>query len=467
MKRPARIRGALIGALVPVLVLLGTTGCAALPDTSDLIERHSGQDARFSNAAGELSARRSAAVLARLKQASGDIDILDKQIALEQSISDAPLVLGNRVTLLQDGAATYPAMTDAIRRARDHVNLQSYIIEDDAVGAHFADLLIAQQRRGVQVNIIYDSVGALQTPRAYFERLRQAGVAVLEFNPINPLLGNMPWRINHRDHRKLLVVDGQTAFTGGINISSVYSSGSFVPHRPAGGDAAVAWRDTHLQITGPVVADFQRLFLQTWEKQRGGPLAQRNYFPPLQAQGDDIVRALGSSPDDPFSQIYLTLVAAIGHAERHVSLTQAYFVPDPQLMQALLDAAARGVTVRMILPAHSDSGLAFHAGRAHFARLMAGGVKLYERTGPLLHAKTVEVDGVWSTVGSTNLDWRSFMDNDEINAVVLGRGFAQQMQAMFAVDLAASAPIDPAAWARRSPVVRIKEWLSRRLERLL
>ncbi len=442
-------------------------GCASLPDTDALIERHAGQTARFADALGPVSAKRSAAVLAQLQRSSGDIDILDKQIALEQAISDSPLVLGNKVTLLQDGAATYPAMAEAISKARDHINLESYIIEDDAVGRQFADLLIAQQARGVQVNVLYDSVGAFQTPKAYFDRLRQGGVAVLEFNPVNPLLGQVPWRVNHRDHRKLLVVDGQTAFLGGINISSVYSSGSFVRRTRKADSDPVAWRDTDLQIEGPVVADFQRLFLQTWEKQRGAPLAAKNYLPPLVAQGSDIVRAIGSTPDDPYSLMYLTLISAIGNAERQVYLTQAYFVPDPQLVKAMVDAVARGVDVRLILPGRSDSDFAFHAGRAHFSRLMQGGVKLYERAGPLLHSKTVVIDGVWSTVGSSNLDWRSFLDNDEVNAVVLGRGFAQQMLVMFASDMAASQAIDPVAWEKRSPVLRLKEWMARMWERLL
>ena len=451
--------------LLCIVALLA--GCAALPDTAALIERHSGQQARFANALGTLSTRKSAELLAQLKRGSGDIDILDKQVALEQAISDNPLVLGNRVTLLKDGAATYPAMVEAIRNARDHINLESYIIEDDAVGREFADLLIAQQARGVQVNLIYDSVGAFQTPKAFFERLQKAGIAVLEFNPVSPLAGNAPWRINLRDHRKLLVIDGSTAFLGGINISSVYASGSFIRRKPEGGANPLAWRDTDVRIEGPVVADLQRLFLATWAKQRGAALAERNYFPPPQTRGKDIVRAIGSTPDDPFSQMYLTLISAIGNAERQVFATQAYFVPDAQLIKALLDAAGRGVDVRLVLPSHSDSALAFHAGRSHFLQLLQGGVRIFEREGPLLHSKTVVIDGVWSTVGSSNLDWRSFLDNDEVNAVVVGREFAQQMLEMFAADQAASSAVDLEAWKKRSPTLRLKEWSARLLERLL
>ena len=441
--------------------------CATLPDTDALIERHAGQAARFENARGPLSRQKSEAILADLKKKSGDIDILDKQIALEEAVVGSPLVMGNQVTLLQDGAATYEAMFGAIRSAQDHINLETYIIEDDATGQAFADLLVAQQARGVQVNMIYDSFGSLGTPKAFFDRLKAAGVAVKEFNPINPFVAKGPWMPNHRDHRKLLVVDGQTAFLGGINISSVYASGSVIWHTGKPEDNAVAWRDTHVQIKGPVVAEFQTLFMGSWTKQTGEDLAPRSYFPALTAQGQDIVRAIGSTPDDPYSLIYLTVISAIGNAEKHVHLTNAYFVPDPQLLSALTSAAVRGVDVKLILPSESDSALVFHAGRAHYDQLLRAGVQIFERAGALLHAKTAVIDGVWSTVGSTNLDWRSFMDNDEVNAVILGRGFAQQMQVMFDQDLAASRAIELKAWQARPYSLRVREWMASLWSRLL
>ncbi|NMM14553.1 MAG: cardiolipin synthase [Rhodoferax sp.] len=450
-----------------VCCLLAASGCATLPDTEELIKRHTGQAARFETARGALSTQKNAAILAALQRKSGDIDILEKQIVLEQAIIGSPLILGNKVALLQDGAATYAAMFAAIRNARDHINMETYIMEDDEIGRQFADLLLAQQSRGVQVNLIYDSVGALSTPKAFFERLKQGGIKVLEFNPVNPFDTRTPWLINNRDHRKLLVVDGRIAFIGGINISSVYASGSFVRRSKKAATSTSAWRDTDLQLEGPVVGELQKLFLQTWDKQRGQPLAAKNYYPALQAQGKDIVRAVGSTPDDPYSLIYLTLISAIGNAEKQVSLTNAYFVPDPQLLKALTEAAGRGVAVQLILPSYSDSALVFHAGRAHYTRLLQGGVKIYERAGALLHAKTAVIDGVWSTVGSTNLDWRSFLDNDEINAVILGHEFAQQVQAMFADDLAASQPIHLAHWENRPLHFRVKEWLATLWARLL
>src|SRR3990172_7536503 len=328
--------------LTATIALCLLAGCATLPDAQLLLERHTVQTAQFESARGPLSARQNAAILARLKSKAGDLDILEKHIAVEEAIVESPLILGNKVTLLQDGEATYAAMFAAIRKARDHINLESYIIEGDEIGQQFADLLLEQQGRGVQVNVIYDSVGAFNTPKAFFERLTAGGIQILEFNPINPLKVKKQWLINNRDHRKLLVIDGRTAFIGGINISNVYSSGSVV--RRAGKPAAntVAWRDTQVQIEGPVVGKLQKLFMNTWEKQHGKPLAPKEYFPALKAQGNEIVRAIGSTPDDPYSLIYLTLISAIGNAEKHVYLTNAYFVPDPQLLKSLIDAAGRG-----------------------------------------------------------------------------------------------------------------------------
>jgi len=417
----------------------------------------------FESARGPVSAARSDAIIEKLQSKSGDIDILQKHLAMEQAINaDSPLVLGNNLTLLQDGPATYQAMFAAMRAAKDHIHLETYIFEDDDIGKQFADLLLERQAAGVQVNLIYDSVGCLNTPKEFFERLRAGGVQVLEFNPVNPLAGNKKeWLLNNRDHRKLLVVDGRIALIGGINISASYSSGPSMRSARKPGANALGWRDTHLQIEGPVVAEFQKLFLDTWSKQKGPPLAEKNHFPTLDKQGDDIVRAIGSASDDPHSLIYLTLLSAIDNAEQRVYLTNAYFVPDPQLLKSLIDAARRGVDVKLVLPSHTDSWAVFHAGRSHYSKLLRAGVQIYERRGAVMHSKTASIDGVWSTIGSTNLDWRSFLHNDEINAAILSRAFSWQMDAMFARDLEESDAIDLERWEQRSLLFRLKEGAAR------
>jgi cardiolipin synthase len=456
------IRPALAAGALAVLA-----GCGTLPTLVPELAPHASRPVQLAGARGPLSAQQSKAILARLESRGAETGVFERHLALEEEIVGSPLMVGNTVTLLQDGPATFGAMFAAIRGARHHIHMETYIIDDDEVGRKFADALIAKRAEGVQVAFIYDSVGALKTPKEFFKRLAAGGVEVVEFNPVNPLTAKKGWEVNQRDHRKLLVVDGRTAFLGGINISSVYSAGSFSPASKRRPDGAPQWRDTDLRVEGPVVAEFQKLFLATWEKQKGAPLAERNFFPLPPAPGKEVVRAIGSSPDEAYSQMYATLISAIGSAETSVRLTNAYFVPDPQLLAALTDAAARGVDVHLVLPGFSDSWMVFNAGRSYYAGLLRAGVKIHERRGALLHAKTALIDGVWSTVGSTNLDWRSFLYNDEINAVVLGQDFGARMQAMFDADLEASEAITLDQWQRRPLDDRVKELAALILSRWL
>jgi cardiolipin synthase len=440
---------------------LAFAGCSMLPViTPDMAPADPGS-VRFQTASGKiLSAERSRQIVARLSQGAAGGDMLADHLAVEQELAGEPLSLGNRVTLLQNGPNTYAAMLGAIADAHDHIDMEAYIFEDDDAGRQFADTLLAKQRSGVQVNLIRDSVGTLGTPRAFFDRLQAAGIQVVEFNPVNPLRAKAGWDVNQRDHRKLLVVDGKTAVLGGINISSVYSGSSARLGGPEK-TSSLPWRDTDLQIDGPVVASLQKLFLESWDTQEGPPLAPRDYFPSLAAQGREVVRAIGSGPDQAVNQNYVTLISAINSAERDILLTNAYFVPDPQLIRALVAAVARGVDVKMIVPSVTDSWLVFHAGRSHYATLLRGGVKIYERREALLHAKTALIDGVWATVGSTNLDWRSFLHNQELTAVILGPEFGEKMREAFEHDLAASDRITLEAWERRPVSTRAKEWFSR------
>jgi len=440
------------------LILL--TACSTLPViVPDMAPAKSRP--QVDSAHGPLSTARSREILAQLESGADATNIFDRHLALEQAVSDSPLLTGNRVRLLEDGPETYRAMLAAIEAATDHINMETYILEDDEVGRRFADVLIEKQLQGVQVNLIYDSAGTLGTPAGFFERLRDGGIRTLEFNPVNPLTAKAGWDVNQRDHRKLLIVDGRTAFLGGINISSVYSGSSFTQRSKVRPDGALPWRDTDLQLDGPVVAEFQKLFLETWQTQKGEPLEPRRFFPQLQPQGREVVRAIGSSPDDAFSLIYVTLLSAINSAETEVLLTNAYFVPDPQLLAALKAAVARGVDVRLVLPGTTDSALVFHAGRSYYDELLEAGVKIFERRKALMHSKTALIDGVWSTVGSTNLDWRSFLHNQEINAVVLGTEFGDRMRAVFERDVAQSEQITLERWRHRSIDLRVKETFSR------
>lgn len=450
-------------AMVFLLVLL--VGCTSIPTMVPDMAMHSNRPVQLEGAHGPLTAKQSKEILTKLQKNGDDTNIFDKHLALEAEIVGSPLVVGNKVDLLVDGPTTYDAMLLAIQNAKNHINMETFIIENDEIGQRFAKLLVSKQNAGVQVNLIYDSVGSMNTPKAFFMPLIESGGNVLEFNPINPLKAPKFWQVNRRDHRKLLIVDGQVAFVGGINISSVYSSGSFGRSKPTKGDTA--WRDTHLRLAGPVVSEFQKLFMATWLEQKGKPLASKDYFPEPDSKGNEVVRAIGSSPEEPYSQIYATLLSAINSAETRVFLTNAYFVPDPQMLSALKEAVQRGVDVRLLLPEKTDSILVFYASRSYYDELLDAGVKIYERQDAMLHAKTALIDGVWSTIGSTNLDWRSFTNNQEINAVLLGQDFGDKMQAMFEKDLESSKLVTLDAWRERSISVRIKESAARLWARFL
>ena len=440
------------------VVLLGA--CASLPtiDPADAATAsESGVRIRIDGPHGPLSDAAQKRILDRLKATGQDTDIFERHLAYEQEITGAPLQAGNKVTLLQDGPSTYQALYAAMAGATNSIDMESYIIEDDEVGQRFARELVAARARGVVVNLIYDSVGSLKTPKAYFEDLAAHGVNTLEFNPVDPRKARAGWEVNQRDHRKLTIVDGKAAFVGGINISSVYSGGSFSQGSKNRPGQQVPWRDTDLEIEGPAVADFQKLFMDTWARQQGKPLEPADYFPQLQRQGDAVVRAIGGTPTEPSSQIYATLVSAIRSASTSILLANAYFDPDPQLLGALEDAARRGVDVQLLLPSVSDSWLVMSAGRRHYGELLDAGAKIYERRNALLHAKTTLIDGVWCAVGSTNLDWRSFLHNDEIDAIVLSAPFGDQMRAAFQQDLAQSVQLTHEDWSQRPLLQRVQE----------
>jgi cardiolipin synthase len=441
------------GTLVAVLL----AGSCASPPRLDVGTSAAPHDEtpRVLTSRGELSRPRSEALLERTDKKS-EPTLLDRHLATMQQIGGTPLVAGNTARLLVDGPASYEAIFRAIEDARDHVNVETYILENDEVGQKLAELLLAKQAQGVQVNLLYDAVGSLGTSQEFFDRLRASGIQVCEFNPLLP----SRWRVsnpNQRDHRKQVVVDGRVVVTGGINFSSVYSSGSAIGRKKKPRSVDSGWRDTNVELRGPAVPHFQRLFLDTWAEQNCPAVANRAYFPPPETKGDKIVSVIGSSADDVPGLMYLALLSAIRESRQSVHITMAYFVPDDEIVLALTGAARRGVDVKLILPGFSDSWIVFHAGRSYYAALLEGGVKIYELRGALLHAKTAVIDEVWSTVGSTNLDWRSFVHNDELNTIVLGEEFARAMEGMFDADLRDATRIERERWRRRPIADRIKE----------
>ncbi|MBC7617413.1 MAG: cardiolipin synthase [Candidatus Saccharibacteria bacterium] len=395
----------------------------------------------------------------RWKNSYADLSILAR---LEEVITKEPLIAGNKLTLLFDGPHTMAAMVESMRAARDHINLETYIFDDDVVGGQFAQVLMDKSREGVKVHVMYDSIGTINTPAAFFDKLQAAGVSLLEFNPVNPIKRLGLWELNSRDHRKIMVVDGTVAFTGGINISSSYANSSLFRSKTRR-DGKLGWRDTHVKVEGPAVAALQMEFLLNWNGQQATELADANFFPPLKSQGDTLVRVLASAPDGE-QEIYKSYLLALRSAQKTIHITCAYFVPDPQILQALTDAAQRGVEVKLVLAGVQESGLAYFAGQSFYAHMLASGVQLFQLQQAVLHAKTAVVDGLWTTVGSANIDRRSFLHNYELNLMVYDKAVGSAMEEAFAEDLRLSKKVSASEWAQRPALQRVKEWLSSRLE---
>jgi cardiolipin synthase len=438
---------------------LSVAACASEPKVDALIDAMSKGHQQVVGARGPLSDRDSQAILERLSRQSAKGDGLQRHIALQQALVDNPLIVGNTVQLLRDGPETFAAMFAAMEAAKQSIELEFFTLEDvELNGRRLGDLLVASAGRGVRVSILYDAVGSVATPASFFDRLRQAGIAVREFNPIEPI------SLNHRDHRKILIADNAIGIVGGVNLSTVYSSVPFSKPPQSTQDATPArWRDTDLKITGPAIAELQKLFLDTWEKQSGTkpptPLATSR----VATAGDEIVRVIGSTPDDPLPLYYIALLSAIRTAEQRIWVSAAYFVPTHRALEDLIHTARRGVDVRLLLPSRSDSAKALAAGRSHYADLLDAGVKIYEARDVILHAKSVVIDGVWSSIGSSNFDRRSVLFNDEVDVVVLGRTTGARMEAIFNDDLREADRIEPQAWDNRSLSERFDEVTARLL----
>jgi len=376
-----------------------------------------------------------------------------------QSLSQAPLYKDSRADLLIDGPETYTAMFEAIQTAQEFIHLETYIFADDEVGTKFAEALLQKALDGVTVRVIYDSLGSAGSSSDFFDQMESAGIELIEFHGINPMEGGNPLKINNRDHRKLLIVDGRVAFTGGLNLSREYSSnssGGFGSRSLPGG-----WRDSHIAIHGPAVEAFEWIFEQQWVEQGGAFEVEPLDGLTFEAAGNDLVAVLQSEGGDgEVSSIYLAYREAMRSAVQNIWITQAYFAPDKDFMQEIRMAVQRGVDVRLLVPGNSDSSLLLHASRSRYGELLREDVRIYESRSSVLHAKTAVIDSVWSTVGSSNLDYRSFLHNDEINAVVLGAHFARQMEAQFQKDLENSHEVTLKDWESRSLSDRLKEFFS-------
>ncbi len=380
-----------------------------------------------------------------------DVQALQQQYELQHALSGTPLVAGNQVTLLRGGADAFAAMFESLRAARDSINLEYFILADvHARGESLLDVLLDRLRAGVAVNLIHDSFGSRNTPDSVFDTLRQAGARTITFNPIDPLQTRVGWSPNDRDHRKIMVIDGRIGFTGGINLDTAYENPPSAGV-PADGDTSKAyWIDTAIRIEGPVVAELQKLFFVTWRDQKGPPTAPAVYFPPLPRVGVQTIRIIGSSPGEQQPLYFQSLLTAIGNARHRVWLCSGYFIPPHAEREALGKAARSGIDVRIMTPAFSDVQSAVYASRASYGDLLEAGAHIFEMPNAVLHAKVAVVDDTWTVIGSSNLDRRSVVFNNEVDAVIVGHDTAAQTEGLLKAYMSQALPIDLAHWRERS-----------------
>ena len=435
-------------------------GCLSSPDVSKIIRKAqtSEDPPRIVSAQGLLSREQSNDILYQLRQTVPPTNILSGYLDVMDSLTQNPITAGNKVKLLADDPMVYDTMFQTIESAKVNINVETFFIDDDRFGNRLAELLIQKQTQGVQVNFIYDSIGSEAAPDSFFKRLQDAGIQVIEFSPVKP-----PWHSGRGlrlrlDHRKIIIVDGTVAITGGTNISEGFFIDVDDPKK--GTIAKLPWRDTDVLIEGPAVAQLQRLFLDNWKKQNGPEIKETNYFPELKNKGDALVRIISSSPGKNKRLTFVMYITAITFARHSIHITAGYFVPDKQLIKALTAAAERGVDVKIVLPLASDYISTVIAGQFSYSKLLKAGVKLYVVQNEVLHAKTAVIDGIWSTIGSTNMDNWSFLSNDEVNTVILDRHFAAEMEALFEKDMENSVRIKLEQWQKRPLLTRFNEWFT-------
>jgi cardiolipin synthase len=446
-------------------------GCAQIPTVPESLATDSGAQIAVHDGRGRLSQRETTALLKRLAAQAPDSDALQRHLVIEQAVSGRPLYTGNLVTTLRDGPDAFTATFAAIHQAKHYLYLEYYILEDVALdGERLSDLLIARQSQGIQIDVMYDSLGSLSTPKEFFDRLSAAGIRVRQFNAFSAM---SPYSsLNNRDHRKILVADGELAIIGGVNLSTDYQSvgggsgpsGSEPVHAPTRrppprqhATLPEPWHDTDLQIQGPAVRELKRLFEQHWKSQ-GGTADELLPDPPgMESWGDEVVRIIGSEHGRLVPRYYATLLAGIRSASAHVWVTAAYFVPTFQERQALARAARHGVDVRLLLPSHSDSPPALAVQQSYYSGLLRAGVKIYEREDGILHSKTIVTDSVWSIVGSSNFDHRSVLFNDEVDAVVIGQKTGAQLEQYFTEGLQHAHQVDVQTWHQRAFTRKLRE----------
>ncbi len=385
-------------------------------------------------------------------------EIIDNRdiITLLLNNDKALLTVRNRVKVLNDGAETFDEIREALRGARSSIHLEYYIIEDDELGREIADILVEKASEGVEVRLIYDDVGSWGLGRKFVGRLREAGVEVECFMPVA-----FPWltsRVNYRNHRKILVVDGKIGFTGGINIAQRYVTGTKMG----------AWRDTHLRIEGEAAGMLQIVFIADWYFVSGRTLNDYDrYLPETDVEQQTMIQIAASGPDSDWASIMQAFFSAITHAKHHIYISSPYFLPNEAILTALKVAALSGIDVRIMIPSRSDSKIVYWASRSYIGELIDADVKVYLYRRGFNHSKLIMIDGQFSSVGTANMDIRSFEDNFEVSALLYDKGIAERLEADFMRDLEQSRLVTREYWETRPLVHNVYEAFSRLFSPLL
>ncbi|RAV20251.1 cardiolipin synthase [Paenibacillus contaminans] len=395
----------------------------------------------------------------RIKQSEGSAapSILDNHrlFGLLRNLPGSPVTKYNETKVLTNAEATYKAMLEAMEQAEDHIHLEVYTIRDDAIGRKFQNLMIRKAGEGVKVRLLYDGVGSYELPDSYVRKLREAGVETGCFLP--PFIALFDKRLNYRNHRKTMVVDGAIGFLGGLNIGDEY----------LGGNKKLGfWRDTHLMLRGDSVFYLQNTFLTDWSFVTGKNLSDPRFYPEHDCDSQELVQIVTSGPDEHWDSILEVYFASISTAKNRVYIATPYFIPDPSIMMALKTAAISGVDVRIILPGVPDTRIVHLASLSYLEELMQAGVRFYQYQRGFIHAKVLIADHTLATVGTANLDMRSFYSNFELNAVMFNKSVINRLERDFVQDLKDSKELTLANFEKRSRLQRGKEVVARLLSPL-
>jgi cardiolipin synthase A/B len=381
-----------------------------------------------------------------------DVEIgSDEFLRATEAITMAPIAHGNEIELFINGDEIFPAMIETMRGARRSLNFLTYLYWSGDIACEIAAALCDRAKAGVEVNVLLDAVGSAKMDRDLIDQMDESGVTFAYFRPPKPYALR---RLNNRTHRKLLIADGEVGMTGGVGIAEQWTGDAQDPAH---------WRESHVRVRGPVVRGMQGAFAENWLEATGDVLVGARYLPPLEPLNDDgamqVVRSTATVGDTNIEALYFL---AIECARESLYLTSAYFAPRPAFVKALGDAAQRGVDVRVLVPGpHIDKEFVRQAGRAVYEQLLGAGVRIYEYAPTMIHAKTLSIDGVWSSVGSVNFDNRSFQLQDEVTLCVCSREFAGRLDEQFERDLARSDEIDGGRWNGRPAGNRVSEGLTK------